>query len=135
MSRDQLQWSVFRIEPGAQVGSGGATQPPVLVVSRESANEALPVVTVLPLAGLKKGRRIYPNETCLPSAMTALDHPTVLMAHQIRTIPKSRLSTRLGSVDDPGLRSAIREAVRVQLDLEGSYEGGSDVATRKECGT
>ncbi len=134
MNREQLQWSVFLIESEAHPGAETTEQAPVLVVSRESANDALPVVTVLPLAGWRAGRRIYPNETCLPPDATALDSPSVLMAHQIRTIPKSRLSTRLGSVDDPELRSAVRDAVRVQLDLEPGAETRSETEELLECG-
>jgi len=134
MSRQPLQWSVFMVEPSVGGVAERVDQPPVLVVSRESANEALPMVTVLPLAGLKEGRRIYPNEASLPSKTIALETPAVLMAHQIRTIPKSWLSTRMGSIEDPGLRSAVRNAVRVQLDLEAGSEDQTDVAKKEEVG-
>jgi mRNA-degrading endonuclease toxin of MazEF toxin-antitoxin module len=134
VNREQLQWSVFLIETEKHSGTGSIDQTPVLVVSRESANDALPVVTVIPLAGLKAGRRIYPNETCLPSDATALDSSTVLMAHQIRTIPKSWLSTRLGSLDDPGHRSAVQTAVRIQLDLEPGAIDRTETAMQLECG-
>ena len=123
------------LELEANAGTGRDQQPPVLVVSRESANVALPVVTVVPLTGLSSDRRIYPNEMCLPSGTTALDYPALLMAHQIRTVPKSRLSTHVGTVDDPGLRSAVRTAVRVQLDLDENAEKQPDMATQGECGS
>jgi len=134
VSRERLQWSVYYLEAAAHPDPGSIEKTPVLVVSRESANDALPVVTVLPLAGLKAGRRIYPNETCLPPATTALDSPSVLMAHQIRTVPKNWLSTRLGSIDDPGLRSAVRAAIRIQLDLESDGNDRTESATQMECG-
>lgn len=137
MNRQPLQWSVYMVDPTPGGGGERVDQAPVLVMSRESANEALPIVTVMPLAGLKKGRRIYPNEASLPSETTALDVPTVLMAHQMRTIPKSWLSTRVGSIDDPGLRSAVRAAVRVQLDLdlEHGIDDQPDLAKKQEDGT
>lgn len=133
MSRQRLQWSIFMVEPAA-VGGADHNRRPVVVVSRESANDALPVVTIVPLAGFTANRRIYPNETCLPPEATTLDSPAVLMAHQIRTISKSRLSTRLGSIDDPGLRTAIRTAVRVQLDLDGGSVYPSDSVPGLESG-
>jgi len=43
----------------------------------------------------------------------------VVMSHQIRAISKRRLGGRLGTIEDQGLRAAVRAAVRVQLDLEG----------------
>jgi mRNA-degrading endonuclease toxin of MazEF toxin-antitoxin module len=99
-------------------------QPPVLVVSRESANEALPVVTVLPLADHAPGRRVYPNEALLPSGAAQLQRPAVVMALQIQSIAKARLSHPVGSVDEPGLRSAVSEALRVQLNLEQFLDSG-----------
>jgi len=132
MSAPRLQWSIFEIDRDTGVGADGAGRRPVLVVSRDSANAALPIVTVLPLIDRKPGRRIYPNEVSLPAGTTALKAPAVLMAHQIRTIPKSWLSTRVGSIEDPGLRSAVRNAVRVQLDLEPGTGDQLDVANKQE---
>ena len=40
------------------------------------------------------------------------------MAHQIRTLSKSRLSSRVGVVDDPDLRATVRAALQIQLDLD-----------------
>ncbi len=113
-----MQWSIFEIAP-ATAGSGlrGARRP-VLVVSRETANSALPIVTVVPLATHRAGRRIYSNEVLLPSHAVGLGFDTVVMTHQTTTVPKRGLSARLASVDDPDLRSAVRRAMRVQLNLE-----------------
>ena len=134
MNREPLQWSVFSLAVEPRAVEGGPAETPVLVVSRESANQALPMVTVLPLVRMKEGRRIYPNETLLPSGVTEFGSPAVLMAHQIRTILKSRLSSRLGSVEDPELRSAVQDAVRVQLDLGGVFSHEIESLTRLESG-
>ncbi len=88
------------------------------MVSRETANLALPIVTVLPLTPHTPGRRIYPNEVLLPSLVIGLNNDAVAMAHQTRTISKKRLEAPLATIDDPDLRSAIRQAMRVQLNLE-----------------
>lgn len=118
MSAPPCQWSVFLVNLDPAVGSKQAGRRPVLVVSREVANVALPVVTALPLTSLRKGRRIYPNEVLLPAGTAGLDRESVVMAHQIRTLSKRRLGALLGRIDDQELRAAVRAAVRVQLDLE-----------------
>jgi mRNA interferase MazF len=100
------------------VGSEQAGRRPVLVVSREVANAALPVVTVVPLTARKKNRRIYPNEALLPAGTAKLKRDSIAMAHQIRTLSKSRLSSRMGVVDDPDLRATVRAALQIQLDLD-----------------
>ncbi|PWB74475.1 MAG: type II toxin-antitoxin system PemK/MazF family toxin [Holophagae bacterium] len=117
MSGLPYQWSVFVVDLDPAVGSEQVGRRPVLVVSREVANAALPVVTALPLTTLREGRRIYPNEVVLPAGTAGLDRDSVVMAHQIRTLSKQRLGALLGRIDDPLLRTAVRAALHVQLDL------------------
>jgi mRNA interferase MazF len=112
------QWSVFTIDLATARGSGRKRRRPVLVVSRESANAALPVVTVLPLISWRKGRHIYPNEVLLPSGSVGLNHDAIAMAHQTRTVAKERLQAPLGMIEDDELRTAVRRAMCVQLNLE-----------------
>lgn len=118
MSGPPYQWSVFVVDLDPAVGSEQAGRRPVLVVSREVANVALPVVTALPLTSRRKGRRVYPNEVLLPAGTAGLDRESLVMAHQIRSMSKRRLSAFVGRIEDQVLRAAVRAAVRVQLDLD-----------------
>ncbi len=118
MSGPPYQWSVFVVDLDPAVGSEQAGRRPVLVISREVANLALPVVTALPLTSHRKGRRVYPNEVLLPAGTAGLDRDSVVMAHQIRAVSIRRLGSLLGRVDDEELRAAVRAALRVQLDLD-----------------
>jgi len=118
VSAPPYQWSVFVVDRDPAMGSEQAGRWPVLVISREVANAALPVVTVLPVTSRRQGRRVYPNEALLPAGTAGLDRDSVVMAHQIRAISKRRLGARLGSVEHQELRAAVRAALRVQLDLE-----------------
>jgi mRNA interferase MazF len=113
-----LQWSVFTTDIDGTPGSGERGSWPVLVVSRESANEVLPVVTVLPLTTRRADRRVYPNEVLLRSGTAGLESDAIAMAHQTCTIAKKRLVAPLGTIDDGDLRSEIRHAMCVQLNLE-----------------
>jgi mRNA interferase MazF len=113
-----FQWSIFTIEIDGTPGAGDGGSSPVLVVSRESANEVLPVVTVLPLATRRTDRRVYPNEVLLLSGTAGLQSDAIAMAHQTRTVAKKRLVAPLGTLDDNDLRSAIRRAMCIQLNLE-----------------
>lgn len=118
MKAQPLQWSVCSVDLDPVIGSEQAGRRPVVIVSRESANSALPVVTVIPLTGRKRGRRIYPNEALVTEGVGGLTRDSIAMAHQLRTLSKSRLRTRLGLVIDPEIRRAIRDAMRTQLDLD-----------------
>ncbi|MCD4751283.1 MAG: type II toxin-antitoxin system PemK/MazF family toxin [Thermoanaerobaculales bacterium] len=117
MTPGRYQWTVFSVDLDPVVGSEQAGRRPVLIVSRESANAVLPVLTVVPLTGRKPNRRIYPNEALLPKGAAGLRGDSVAMAHQLRTLSKQRLGDPLGRLNDPDLRRAVRAAIQIQLDL------------------
>lgn len=117
MSGPTFQWSVFLVNLDPAVGSEQAGRRPVLVISREVANQALPVITAVPVTSRRKGRRVYPNEALLPAGTAGLERDSVAMAHQIRAVSKRRLGACLGTLDSPELQEAVCEAVRIQLDL------------------
>lgn len=118
MSTKPLQWSVFSVDLDPTVGSEQAGRRPVLIVSRESANAVLPVISAIPLTGRKPQRRIYPNEALIPQGEAGLERDSIAMAHQLRTLSKKRLGRRIGSLDEPGVREDVRSAMKTQLDLD-----------------
>jgi len=108
---------IFLANLNPVIGSEQKGKRPVLVVSDEDFNQVMPVVTILPITSLKKGRRVYPNEVLIPRGMGGLTADSIILAHQIRTISKERLIRLLGAVIDPGLQSAIEGAMRIHLNL------------------
>jgi len=111
------QWGVFWVDLDPARGSEQAGIRPVLVISAEEVNQALPVVTVLPLTSAKPGRRVYPVEVLLRAADTGLPKDSIAMAHQIRAIAKERLGERCGAVTAAGARRQIRLALQLYLDM------------------
>src|SRR5688500_13885532 len=89
---------------------------PVLVVSNEEFNQAIPNVTVLPLTSAQ--RSLYPSEVVLPRGVAGQPLDSIIMAHQIRTIAKQRLRSPIGFLHDEDLRQAVRAAIKEHLDLE-----------------
>lgn len=89
---------------------------PVLIVSNEEFNQAMPNVTVLPLTSTQ--RRLYPSEILLPERKAGQPLESIVMAHQIRTISKQRLGRLLGYLDDAQLRQEIHRAIKEHLDME-----------------
>ena len=92
MSFKSHQWHIFQANLDPVTGSEQRGTRPVLVVSDEDFNQLMPVVTVLPLTSRKPGRQIYPNEVLLPKGTAGLPEDSIVMAHQIRTISKTRSS-------------------------------------------
>jgi len=113
----QIQWGVFRARLDPTEGSEQAGIRPVLVVSREVINQALPIVGVVPLTRRKPGRRIYSTEVLLPAGVAGQPEDSIAMAHQLRTISRDRLGRPYGELTDPDFRNSVREAIRIYLDL------------------
>ena len=111
------KWSVFMADLNPVIGSEQQGRRPVLVISDETTNSVMPVVTILPLTSLKKGRRVYPNEALLKKGVAGLESDSIVLAHQIRTISKQRLMISLGEIQDANLQSRINDALRVHLNL------------------
>jgi len=111
-----LQWVLFEANLDPVAGSEQKGSRPVLVVSNEEFNQAMPNVTVLPLTSTQ--RHLYPSEVWLPSGQAGQPLVSVIMAHQIRTIAKQRLGRVIGRLDDPLLRQAVASAIKEHLDLD-----------------
>ena len=110
------QWGIFwDLNPAT--GSEQSGHRPVLVVSAEAVNQALPIVAVVPLTSAKPGRTVYSTEVFLPAGETGLPKDSIAMAHQVRTISKRRLAARCGSISAPGQRKELGTALRTYLDL------------------
>lgn len=108
---------IFLADLNPVLGSEQKGKRPVLVVSDEAFNRVMPVVTILPITTLKKGRRIYPNEVLLLRGAGGLSADSIVLAHQIRTISKQRLGKSLGFVSDPVIQDSIAQAMRIHLNL------------------
>ena len=112
-----FKWNIFlsNLDPVIDSEQGG--RRPVLVISDETYNNVMPVVTILPLTSLKKGRRVYPNEVLLTAGNGNLPQDSLVLAHQIRTISKKRLGNSSGEINDPNIQEKINNALRVHLNL------------------
>lgn len=112
----RFQWAVIEAELDPVVGSEQSGLRPVLVVSNDEFNQAMTNLTVLPLTSTR--RELYPSEVYLPRNAAGQPRDSIIMAHQVRTISRQRLRRHLGYLDDPSLREAVRQAIRVHFDLE-----------------
>ena len=110
-----FQWAVFEADLDPVAGAEQKGMRPVLIVSNEEFNQAMPNVTVLPLTSTQ--RRLYPSEILLPKRKAGQPLGSIVMAHQIRTISKQRLGRLLGYLDDAQLRHEIHRAIKEHLDM------------------
>jgi len=114
---NSLKWKIFWADLNPVQGSEQAGMRPVLVFSVDVINDVLPVVTVLPITSLKPGRQIYPTEAKLIASENDLQYDSIVMAHQIRALSKSRLNGQCGEVVLPSVKASIEQAIRIYLGL------------------
>jgi mRNA interferase MazF len=110
------QWAVAIADLDPVRGSEQRGRRPVLVVSNEDFNQAMPNLTVLPLTSTQ--RTLYPAEVRLPGGAAGQPLDSIVMAHQVRTIAKERVGRVLGYVEGEELRQAVREAIADHFDLD-----------------
>ena len=111
------QWHIFWKALDPIKGSEQARRRPVLVVSEEAVNQALPVVTIVPLTAYKPDRVIYPVEFLVDPENTHLPQLSIVMAHPIRSISKARLGEKCGFIENEIYRQEIKKILRLYLDL------------------
>lgn len=111
------QWGIYWADLDPSKGSEQAGHRPVLVISIEEVNKALPIVSVLSLTSARPGRNVYPTETFLEASITGLPKDSIAMSHQIRVISKERLRERCGSIEDEAVKEKIKAATKTYLDL------------------
>ena len=113
---ERLQWAVIEANLDPVAGAEQKGTRPVLIVSNEEFNQAMPNVTILPLTSTQ--RRLYPSEVLLPKGKVGQPLDSIIMAHQIRTISRQRIGKLLGYLDDPQLRHEVQEAIKEHLSLD-----------------
>lgn len=116
------RWNVVWGNLNPIEGSEQGGKRPLLVVSHDSVNNSLSTVTVLPITSRKPGRKIYWPEVLLPANTAGLRQESIIMAHQVRTISKSRIFDVGASLDDVALRREVGSVLSRYFPLhEGSW--------------
>jgi mRNA interferase MazF len=111
------QWGIFWANLNPTEGSEQSGTRPVLVISTEAVNQALPIVTIMSITSIKTGRKVFPIEVYLKANETGLPKDSIVMAHQIRAISKTRLGNKCGSIDNEEIREKINSVIKIYFDI------------------
>lgn len=106
------KWDIFFCSLDPVEGSEQRGSRPVLVISNDAVNHALPVSTVLPFSSISEGAKIYPTEVAIPSAVSGLNKDSVAMIQQIRTLSHERLTRKISHLGDEQYRKRLLEALK-----------------------
>lgn len=111
------RWDVAWAGLDPTQGHEQAGRRPVLVLSNDAIAAGIGLLAIVPLTTLRPGRRAYPTEVLVPAGGGGLQAASLVLCHQIRTVSADRLSPPSGRLDDPDLRTAVEQALRLWLDL------------------
>lgn len=104
---------IYMANLGKDEGSLQAGLRPVIIVSNNAANEHSPVITVIPMTTKKKKRlptHVYIQDCGLP-------RPSLALAEQITSINKSKMITKMGSIQQTVYEKQVTSAIKVQLSM------------------
>lgn len=114
------RWDLFWADLDYPVGSEQrGERRPVLIISNDGVNAALPVVTQIPLTKREgKKRKVYPFEVLLPREFVGTKWTSIVMPQQVRTIDKARLLDKIGSLTDTDLQAQIENRLLAHLGID-----------------
>lgn len=102
-----------RLDPVEGSEQGGTR--PVLVVSNDILNEALPVLTVAVITS-RKADRVFPTEVLIEPPEGGLRKPSKVLLYQLRTISRDRVERKLGELSSRSM-AVVGRALLLALDL------------------
>jgi mRNA interferase MazF len=107
---------VFEAKLDPVEGSEQGGVRPVVIVSRDTINTYSPIVIIAPISKLANFARVYPSQLTLQAGAGGLTMASVVMAEQVRTISKTRLTRQMGSLS-PTLLQQLDEKLKIALGL------------------
>ncbi len=108
---------IFYADLSPVVGSEQGGLRPVLIVQNDTGNKHSPTVIAAAITS-QVGKARLPTHIELTGQSCGLSRDSVILLEQIRTIDKSRLRERMGTLTDP-LMSEVDNAIAVSFGLEG----------------
>lgn len=97
------------------VGSEQGGYRPVVVIQNDTGNLHAPTVIVVPLTGSAQ-KPDLPTHVRIQAGQAGLWRDSTALCEQLRTLEKTRLRRRLGTLEPEALRQ-IDSALRVSLDI------------------
>lgn len=101
------------------IGSEQSGIRPVLIVQNNLGNKYSP--TVIALAITSKEKINLPTHIPISKYISGLPKDSVILAEQVRTLDKSRLLKKIGSLDDKFMEE-VKKALKISFCIRGEFE-------------
>ena len=89
---------------------------PALVIQNDVGNKYSPVTIIAPITSFKGVGKTYPTEVFINRTESGLPDDSIVLLNQIRTVDKSRLGKKIGSLTAVKMLE-VNKAIRVSLAL------------------
>ncbi len=106
---------IFLVNLDPVKGSEQGKTRPCVVIQNDLGNQYSPV-TIIACITSKMGGKEYPTNVFIAAKETGLDFDSLVILNQIRTVDKSRLVKKLGSVPQAKMLE-VDAALRISLEL------------------
>ena len=105
---------LVNLEPIKGREQGGVR--PVLIIQNDISNEYSPLTIGAAITSTIKSTKFVTN-VFIPKNQTGLDKDSIVLLNQIKTIDKSRIIKRIGSINKELMKDVDR-ALKISLDLD-----------------
>ncbi len=106
---------VYLVNFDPTIGAEIRKTRPALILQNDVANRHSPVTIVAAISG-QFDEPLYPTEVLLSSPEGGLDHDSVVLLNQVRTMDKARLVARLGRLK-PETMHRVDRALQISFGL------------------
>ena len=109
---------IFLASLGNVIGSEQKGTRPVLIVQNDIGNKYSPTVIIVPITS--KVKSSLPTHIPIKTIHSGLEKDSVILVEQIRTIVKSRLKYKIGSLDI-SIMEKVKNALKISLNIRGNF--------------
>jgi len=106
---------IYMAELDPVIGSEQGGRRPVVIIQNDLGNLHAPTVIAVPLTG-STAKPDLPTHARIPSGEGGLWRASTALCEQVRTLEKTRLGRRLGSLGPESMRG-VERALQVSLDM------------------
>lgn len=111
------------------IGSEQDGVRPVVIIQNDIGNKYSPTVIVIAITSKIKSR--LPTHIPIEGAKYGLDKDSVILAEQIRTLDKTRLKEKVGSLDNLTLEK-IKKAIEISFGIRGKLSWNMLISMNKK---
>ena len=110
---------VFYADLSPVIGSEQDGIRPVVIIQNNLGNKYSPTVIVLPIT--TKFKSNLPTHIPIKKGKAGLLKDSVILIEQVRTLDKSRLKERIGSLDNKTLEK-VKNALKISLSIRAEFK-------------